>query len=82
MKNKIPYALKLSTVTKQRLKNFCDERGRLQAHFVEQAIVEKMDREELFEDALEFKRLEHEVPYRISLDAYMKERGKQRTKAS
>ena len=52
MIKKVPYALKISTETKERLKHFCEQRGILQAHFVEQAVIERLDREEMLEDAL------------------------------
>ena len=64
MPRKVPYSLKISPDTRERLRQFCEERGILQAHFVEQAVIERLDREELLEDALEFKRWKHEEPHR------------------
>lgn len=83
MTKKVPYALKISEEARDRLKSFCAERGIMQAHLVEQAVVEKLDREELLEDTLEFKRWKHQEPHKIDFEAYLKERGKaKRAKAS
>jgi hypothetical protein len=41
MAKKMPYALKMSAETLDRLRRFCEERGLLQAHFVEQAVIER-----------------------------------------
>jgi len=76
MAKKVPYAIKISPETRVRLRQFCEERGILQAHFVEQALIERLDREELLEDALEFKRWKHEEPHKMSFETYLKERGK------
>jgi predicted transcriptional regulator len=78
MAKKVPYALKISEETRDRLKEFCDRRGLLQMYFVEQALIEKLDREELLEDSLEFKRWKHEEPHKVSFETYLKERGKSR----
>ena len=75
-KKKVPYALKVAVETRERLKQFCEARGILQAHFVEEAVIEKLGREELLEDALEFKRWKHEEPHRVEFETYLKERGK------
>ena len=45
MIKKVSYAFKLSVGTRDRLRQFCEDRGILQAHFVEQAILERLDRE-------------------------------------
>jgi hypothetical protein len=82
MSKKVPYALKIAAETRDRLRDFCEARGILQAHFVEQAVLEKLDREELLEDALEFKRWKHEEPHRIAFETYLKERKARRAKAS
>jgi hypothetical protein len=79
----VPYALKVSEEVRARLKAFCESRGILQAHFVEQALIERLDREEMLEDALEIKRWKHEEPHKIDFEIYLKERGKaKRAKAS
>ena len=83
MAKKVPYAVKISSDTRERLRKFCEDRGILQAHFVEQAVIERLDREELLEDALEFKRWKHEEPHKISFETYLKERRKgEQAKAS
>lgn len=70
---KTPYAMKISPVTKARLKGFCDERGIKQGHFVEKAIEEKLEREENLEDALEFKRWKHLEPHATDYQVFVKE---------
>jgi predicted transcriptional regulator len=82
MIKKVSYAFKLSAGTRDRLRQFCEDRGTLQAHFVEQAILERLDREELLEDALEFKRWKHEEPHRMPYEDYMGTRVKKQAKAS
>ena len=76
MAKKVSYAFKISSDTRERLKEFCESRGLLQANFVEQAVIEKLDRKELLEDTLEFKRWKHEEPHKLSFEDYLKERGK------
>lgn len=71
---KIPFAVKISEEVKERLRTFCDERGIKQGYFVERAIEEKLGREEILEDSVEFKRLRHEEPHAIPFDEYLKER--------
>lgn len=79
MMKRVPYALKMASETRQRLKHFCEKRGLLQAHFVEQAVLERLEREELLEDALEFKRWKHEDPQKIPFETYLRERRKGKT---
>ncbi len=78
MAKKVPYALKISADTRARLRQFCDERGVLQSHLVEEALAEKLDREELLEDTLEFKRWKHEEPHRRPFEQYRRT-GSERT---
>lgn len=70
--SKIPYAIKISPVVKERLKAYCGERGIKQGYFVERAIEERLEREEDLEDALEFKRLKHELPHATDYNQFIK----------
>jgi len=70
----VSFALKLSEATRERLKEFCDKRGLKIGHFVEQALLEKMEREEALEDAREFALYRHEEPQAIDFEEYLKER--------
>ncbi len=78
----ISFAVKLGEETRKKLKEFCDERGLKIGHFVEQALKEKMEREEMIDDAKEFALLRHEEPHAIDYQDYLKERkGKEKKKA-
>ncbi|MFQ5842624.1 MAG: hypothetical protein ACE5I8_09330 [Thermodesulfobacteriota bacterium] len=70
----ISFAVKLSEEIRKKLKGFCDERGLKIGHFVEQALKEKMEREEMIEDAKEFALYRHEEPHAIDFEDYVKER--------
>lgn len=72
--SKIPYAIKISSAVKERLRAFCEERGIKQGYFVETAVLERLEREEALEDALEFKRWKHELPMARDYEEYIKER--------
>ncbi|MFQ5850260.1 MAG: hypothetical protein ACE5JU_06680 [Candidatus Binatia bacterium] len=71
----ISFAVKLSEETRKRLKEFCDERGLKIGHFVEEALKEKMEREEMIEDAKEFALYRHEEPHAIEFKDYLRERS-------
>jgi predicted transcriptional regulator len=78
----ISFAVKLSGEVRKRLKEFCDERGLKIGHFVELALIEKMEREEMIEDAKEFALYRHEEPHAIDYKDYLKERsGRDKKKA-
>jgi predicted transcriptional regulator len=78
----ISFAVKLSEDIRKRLKEFCDERGLKIGHFVAQALVEKMEREEMIEDAKEFVLYRHEEPHAVDYKDYLRERtGRERKKA-
>jgi len=78
----ISFAVKLSEDVRKKLKEFCDERGLKIGAFVEKALKETMEREEMIEDAKEFALLRHEEPHAIDYKDYLKERrGKEKKKA-
>jgi predicted transcriptional regulator len=78
----ISFAVKLSEDVRKKLKAFCDERGLKIGAFVEKALKEQMEREEMIEDAKEFALLRHEQPHAIDYKDYLKERrGKEKKKA-
>lgn len=47
---KTNYAVKVDIQILERLKRFCDEKGYKQGAFIEKAVLEQMEREELQED--------------------------------
>ncbi|MBI4284163.1 MAG: hypothetical protein HY663_06820 [Chloroflexi bacterium] len=78
----ISFAVKLSEETRKRLKEFCDERGLKIGAFVEKALRETMEREEMIDDAKEFALLRHEEPHAIDYKDYLKERrGREKKRA-
>ncbi len=66
---KTPFVIKISPEVKDRLQAFCEEHGIKQGYFVEKAILEKLDREETLEDALEFKRWKHEESQAVPFES-------------
>src|SRR5262245_36208458 len=77
----ISFAVKLSEDTRKKVKEFCDERGLKIGYFVEKALKEQMEREEMAEDAKEFALLRHEEPHAVDFDEYLKERRGKAKKA-
>jgi len=77
----ISFAVKLSEDTRKRVKEFCDERGLKIGYFVEKALKEQMEREEIAEDAKEFALLRHEEPHAVDFEEYLKERRGKAKKA-
>ena len=47
---KIPYAVKINPVLRERVQQYCASRGLKQGHFVERALQEQLAREALLED--------------------------------
>ena len=80
--SKTPFAIKILPEVKERLQAFCEERGIKQGYFVEKAILEKLEREETFEDALEFKRWKHEEPQAVPFEDYLKQRTSRMKKSA
>ncbi|OGQ08692.1 MAG: hypothetical protein A3G32_09310 [Deltaproteobacteria bacterium RIFCSPLOWO2_12_FULL_40_28] len=54
------YAVKLDRTLLRDLKDFCEEKGYKQGSFVEKALREQMDREELKEDVFDFISLQNQ----------------------
>jgi predicted transcriptional regulator len=79
----ISFAVKLSEETRKRLKEFCDARGLKIGAFVERALKEQMEREEMADDAKEFALLRHEEAHARDFEDYLRERrakGKKRSR--
>ncbi len=72
--NKTTLAVKVSYAVAERVKRFCRERGVKYGFFVERAIVESLDREELKEDLVELKDLRALESQAVPLDDYLKKR--------
>lgn len=67
-------AVKVNYAVAERVKRFCRERGVKYGFFVERAIVESLDREELKEDLVELKDLRALESQAVPLDDYLKKR--------
>lgn len=71
---KTSFAVKLDKALQKDVKEFCDERGLKQGAFVEKALREQMERNELAEDILDLYTLGSSEPKAINLDDYLKRR--------
>lgn len=73
--NKITFAVKLNPEVVKNIKNFCNKRGIKYSFFVEKALREELEREELKEDILELKSLCDNEKKAIPFEKYLKSRG-------
>jgi len=67
-------AVKVNYAVAERVKLYCRERGLKYGFFVEKAILEQLDREELKEDLVDLKNLRDLEQQAVSLDEYLKKR--------
>ena len=72
---KTTLAVKVNYAVAERVKRFCRERGVKYGFFVEKAILEQINREELKEDLVDMKDLRALENQAIPLDEYRKRRG-------
>jgi predicted transcriptional regulator len=73
--SKITLAVKLNPEIVKNVKKFCNARGIKYSFFVEKALREKLEREELKEDILELKSLRQEEKKAIPFEEYLKSHG-------
>lgn len=71
---KTTLAVKVNYAVADRVKRFCRERGVKYGFFIERAIVESLDREELKEDLVDLKDLRTLENQAVPLDDYLKKR--------
>lgn len=69
--NKISYAVKIQSGLAEKIRAFCLEHGIKQSFFVEKALREQLDREELLEDLLDLKTLKSQEKDAISFEEYL-----------
>ena len=69
------YAVKISSGIREKVRNFCDRYGIKQGYFVERALEEKLEREEIVQDALEIKRWKYQEGQAITFGEYLKQRN-------
>lgn len=70
--HKVSYAVKIDPRVVNRVKKFCTEHGVKLGFFVENALCEQLEREELTQDLLDFKSLRPQEKEAISFEDYLK----------
>lgn len=71
---KTTLAVKVDYKVAEEVKKFCRERGIKYGFFVEKALEERLEREELKEDLLDFKMLGKDEDKAVSLEEYLAKR--------
>ena len=71
-KSKVTLAVKLDSKVAERVRRYCGERGIKQGFFVEKALLEQVEREELNEDLLDFKRQRPGEKAAVSYEDYLR----------
>ena len=71
---KATYTLKIDPKLRDRVRAFCESRGMKQSFFVEEALREHIEHEELLEDVRDLKRLKPEEALAIDLSTYLARR--------
>ncbi|MBN2543982.1 hypothetical protein JXI42_14075 [bacterium] len=74
--SKITFAVRIDDDTLNRVKNYCREHGVKYSFFVEKALEDKLEEEELRDDIMDFKTLRNEEEQAISMEDYLKLREK------
>ncbi len=69
---KTTFAVKLNPSVVNRVKKFCSEHGMKYGFFVEQALTEQLEREELKEDLLDLKSLRDQEKFAIPFEDYLR----------
>ena len=72
--DKISYAVKVDPRIINKVKEYCIGHGLKQGFFVEKALREKLEKEELKEDLLDFKNLHSQEDNAVSFETYLKKR--------
>ncbi len=72
---KVAYAVKIDSGVIKMIKMFCLSHGIKQGFFVEKALRDKLEKEELREDLIDFKNLHSQEVNAISFEAYLKKRA-------
>lgn len=72
---KLTIAIKMSQGVMKDFKQFCKSHGIKYSFFVEEAVREKLEEEELKEDLLDLKRLRAEEKSSVAFEDYLKERN-------
>ncbi len=70
------YAVKLDPTVLEQLKDFCEDKGYKQSAFVEKAVREQMEREELKDDIFDLVSLRSQEPMARPFRSYNDRRSK------
>lgn len=71
---KTTYATKIEKALRDQVRTFCEGRGIKQGFFVEQALREHLEREELLGDLKDLKRYRAQEPLAVELSTYLARR--------
>ena len=71
---KTKLAVKINYKIAEKVKKFCRERGIKYGFFVEKALEERLEREELKEDLLDLKMMKRQEKEAIPFDEYLEKR--------
>ncbi len=69
---KLTLAVKISSDIMKYMRRFCAERGIKQGFFVEKALREQLEKEELVQDLLDFRKNKADESASISFEEYLK----------
>ena len=76
--HKASLAFKIDVRLADRVRSFCRERGVKYGFFIEKALEERLQREELKEDLLDLKVLRPSEKEAVSLEEYLKDKAYER----
>ena len=71
----VPFSLRVTSGTVLKVKEFCAEKGLKIGIFIEQAIKEKIERDEFLEDVADMIKLRYQEPASIPAGDYFEKRG-------
>jgi len=75
---KASLAFKIDVQLAERVRSFCRERGVKYGFFIEKALEERLQREEMKEDLLDLKVLRPSEKEAVSLEEYLKDKAYER----
>ena len=73
--SKSPLGVRISAKVADRMRRYCARRGIKQGFFVEKALEEQLEREELAEDLLDFRKNRSQEGNAVSFEEYLRMRN-------
>jgi len=67
-------SIKIERSLIEKIKDFCQNHGLKQGFFVEKALKEQLEREEMAEDIIELKQLRYQEKEAVDFDEYLKKK--------